>query len=77
METLISGNKPKFSDWLTGYTTNLVTTFNNTVINANNEYNTLNNGKSTNNDPELAKIFSNITGYTEKYKKAQINLYDY
>lgn len=75
VESLISGNNPVFSDWLTGYTTKLVTKFNNDVLSANDEYNTISNG--TGSKQRLSIISANMINYTEKYKKAQLNLYDH
>jgi hypothetical protein len=74
VETLISGSKPVFSNWLTEYTTNLYTKFNTDIITANNQYNNI--ALANLNDSRLPGIFNNITNYTQKYKKACISLYD-
>lgn len=83
VETLISSNKQVFSNWLTGYSTNLYNRFSNEMQSENTSYNNIfNNIVSTrswesaiNNSALQAKI-AKVKNLTEKFKAAQVTLYD-
>lgn len=72
-----TGDNLQFSKWLTGYSVYLNNEFTQEITELNTEYNILAQNTVNFNNDNLNNIFNTITGKTDMYKRAQINLFDY